>query len=191
MPALSSRSPSVARHALAGAGLGESAAAGAAEPGMPTPEQRLRQAGMRVTLQRVRIMEVLQQLAHADRGQTPETVHAALLDQGDSFSLSTLYGALNQLADAGLVERHALAGGPAIYLPAQAQPRTAYLVCLACSQVQGVHDEALRERLADAARQQGFEAPGGAVTLRGYCPACAASPLKPRPRRLLPPLLRS
>ena len=73
----------------------------------------LRKAGLKVTLPRVKI---LQMLDSADqRHMSAEDVYKALIDAGEDVGLATVYRVLTQFESAGLVERHNFDGGHAVF----------------------------------------------------------------------------
>lgn len=65
--------------------------------------QRLRDAGIRPTRQRVIIMRTIRTGGH--RHLTPESFHRELSAAGLKLALGTVYNALNQFAAAGLLRR--------------------------------------------------------------------------------------
>lgn len=75
--------------------------------------QDLKKAGLKATLPRLRILEVL---GNADpRHLSAEDVYKTLLDSGDDVGLATVYRVLNQFVAAGLVVSHNFDGAHALY----------------------------------------------------------------------------
>src|SRR5690606_24482955 len=66
--------------------------------------QDLRKAGLKVTLPRIKILELLEsaELHH----MSAEEVYKALIEQGEDVGLATVYRVLTQFEQAGIVERH-------------------------------------------------------------------------------------
>lgn len=78
---------------------------------MPTEE--LRNAGLKVTQPRLRILELLE---HAKpRHVTAEDIYRMLLDQGEDIGLATVYRVLTQFETAGLVLKHNFESGQSVY----------------------------------------------------------------------------
>jgi Fur family transcriptional regulator, iron response regulator len=75
---------------------------------MPTTEARLRHAGLRPTLQRLALGELL--FAKGDRHVCAETLHAEARSARVPVSLATVYNTLNQFRDAGLIREIAIEG---------------------------------------------------------------------------------
>lgn len=129
---------------------------------------RLRAAGLRVTSQRVAILDALAALGGHP---TADEVAAALMEAGGPLPRASLYHALGAMADAGVV------------LVADAGPGTArfelagdwhhHLVCRACGAIVDVPC-ATGSRPCLEAALPGAVVDEAQVVFRGLCPACAA-----------------
>ena len=75
--------------------------------------QDLRNAGLKVTHPRMRILALLEQIR--PRHMTAEDIYRQLVDQGDEIGLATVYRVLTQFEAAGLVLKHNFEGGHAVY----------------------------------------------------------------------------
>ncbi len=75
--------------------------------------QDLRKAGLKVTLPRMRILEILE--TAGDRHLSAEDIYRELLDHEDDIGLATVYRVLTQFETAGLVLKHNFEGGQAVY----------------------------------------------------------------------------
>ena len=73
----------------------------------------LRKAGLKVTLPRMKILDILE--ASASRHHSAEDVYKALLDSGEDIGLATVYRVLTQFEAAGLVTRHNFEGGHSVF----------------------------------------------------------------------------
>jgi Fur family ferric uptake transcriptional regulator len=78
-------------------------------------EQRheLRKAGLKVTLPRLKILEIFEKskLRHL----SAEDMYKELLDSGEDIGLATVYRVLTQFEAAGLVTRHNFEGGHSVF----------------------------------------------------------------------------
>jgi len=74
----------------------------------------LRKAGLKVTIPRMRILDILENLPAA-KHMTAEDIYRVLLDKGDDIGLATVYRVLTQFEAAGLVLKHNFEGGQAVY----------------------------------------------------------------------------
>jgi len=75
--------------------------------------QELREAGLKVTSPRLKILEVLE--TNNERHMSAEAVYKALIESGEEFGLATVYRVLTQFESAGLVARHNFEGGTAVF----------------------------------------------------------------------------
>lgn len=76
-------------------------------PRQPTSAQLLKRAGLRPTRQRLALASIL---FTGDRHVTAEELHSEALAQGCDLSLATVYNALHQFKDAGLLREVAVNG---------------------------------------------------------------------------------
>lgn len=75
--------------------------------------QDLRKAGLKVTLPRLKILEILES---ADTQHlSAEDIYKALLETGEDIGLATVYRVLTQFETAGLVTRHNFEGGHSVF----------------------------------------------------------------------------
>ena len=75
--------------------------------------QDLRNAGLKVTHPRMRILELLEQAK--PRHMTAEDIYRLLLDQSEDIGLATVYRVLTQFEAAGLVLKHNFEAGQSVY----------------------------------------------------------------------------
>jgi Fur family ferric uptake transcriptional regulator len=75
--------------------------------------QELRKAGLKVTLPRLKILEIFEKskLRHL----SAEDMYKELLDSGEDIGLATVYRVLTQFEAAGLVTRHTFEGGHSVF----------------------------------------------------------------------------
>ena len=77
------------------------------------PGNDLKRAGLKVTLPRLKVLEVLEQAN--PHHLSAEDVYKHLLDSEESVGLATVYRVLTQFAEAGIVERHNFDDGHSVY----------------------------------------------------------------------------
>jgi Fur family ferric uptake transcriptional regulator len=75
--------------------------------------QNLRNAGLKVTHPRMRILQLLEQ--SRPRHMTAEDIYRQLLDQGEDIGLATVYRVLTQFEAVGLVLKHNFESGQSVY----------------------------------------------------------------------------
>lgn len=132
----------------------------------------LKKAGLKVTLPRMKILELLE--ASALRHQSAEDIYKALLEAGEEIGLATVYRVLTQFESAGLVNRHHFEGGQAVFELNQGGHHD-HMVCLKCGKVVEFMDEVIEERQKKIAQDNGFEITDHSMILYGHCndPSCS------------------
>jgi Fur family ferric uptake transcriptional regulator len=75
--------------------------------------QELRKAGLKVTLPRLKILEILEK--SKDSHLSAEDIYRELLDSGEEIGLATVYRVLTQFEAASLVVRHNFEGGHSVF----------------------------------------------------------------------------
>ena len=101
--------------------------------------QELRKAGLKVTLPRLKILEILE--SSAQRHLSAEDIYKELLDTGEDIGLATVYRVLTQFESAGLVARHNFEGGHSVFEMDQGEHHD-HMVCVETGDVvEFVNDE--------------------------------------------------
>jgi Fur family ferric uptake transcriptional regulator len=114
----------------------------------------LRKAGLKVTLPRVKI---LQMLDTADqRHMSAEDVYKALMEAGEDVGLATVYRVLTQFEAAGLVTRHNFDGGHAVFELSDSGHHD-HMVCLDSGEVIEFMDAEIERRQKQIVEEHGFE----------------------------------
>ena len=136
---------------------------------MADNNQALKKAGLKITLPRVKILEILQQ---PDCQHTSaEDLYKRLIDQGEEIGLATVYRVLNQFDDAGIVTRHHLEGGKSVFELAT-QEHHDHLVCLQCGKIVEICDPRIETLQREMAEKYGFRLRGHVHNLYGLCEMC-------------------
>lgn len=123
---------------------------------MPNENQELRKAGLKVTLPRVKIMQILDSAQAQGSHMSAEDVYKTLLEAGDDVGLATVYRVLTQFEAAGLVERHNFEGGHSVFEMAQEEHHD-HMVCAETGQVIEFFDEEIERLQHEIAERHGFE----------------------------------
>ena len=71
---------------------------------MAISNQDLRKAGLKVTLPRIKILELLEN--SKQHHLSAEDIYKTLLEQGEDVGLATVYRVLTQFETAGIIQRH-------------------------------------------------------------------------------------
>lgn len=75
--------------------------------------QELRKAGLKITLPRLKILEIFEQ--SDQRHLSAEDIYKDLLQSDEDIGLATVYRVLTQFEAAGLVTRHNFEGGHSVF----------------------------------------------------------------------------
>lgn len=129
-----------------------------------TENQELRKAGLKVTLPRVKILQILEQ--SEVRHMSAEDVYKALLESGDDIGLATVYRVLTQFEQAGLVERHNFDGGHSVFELDQGEHHD-HLVCTETGKVIEFHNAKIESIQEQIAEELGFDLTGHSLVLYG------------------------
>jgi len=137
--------------------------------------KELKQAGLKVTLPRMKILDMLQQ--QDSPHMTAEAIYRALVDSGEEVGLATVYRVLTQFESAGLVRRHHFEGGHSIFELNQGEHHD-HIVCLECGRIEEFCDEEIERRQQAVALRLGFELAEHCLILYGHCahPECPHRP---------------
>lgn len=133
--------------------------------------QDLRNVGLKVTLPRVKILEILERRPDPERHVTAEDVYKMLLAEGENIGLATIYRVLTQFEAAGLVKRHFFEGGNSVFELARGDHHD-HLVCVKCGRVDEFKDELIEQRQRKIAEQFDYQLTDHLLYLYGVCPDC-------------------
>jgi len=134
---------------------------------MSEPRERLAAAGLRVTAQRVAVLESIPAGAHAE----VDEVTRAVRDRIGSVSTQAVYDVLRALTTAGLLRRIQPAGKPALYENRVADNHH-HLVCRACGRIADVDCVHRPAPCLEPSDTAGFVIDEAEVVFWGTCPEC-------------------
>lgn len=129
---------------------------------MTDENQELRKVGLKVTLPRVKILQILEN--SVDRHLSAEDVYKALLEAGDDVGLATVYRVLTQFEGAGLVERHNFDGGHSVFELDKGDHHD-HMVCIETGSVIEFHNEEIEALQVKIASDHGYDITGHDLVL--------------------------
>ncbi len=132
----------------------------------------IRKAGLKVTLPRVKILQLLE--SSNKRHLSAEDVYRMLLDNDEEIGLATVYRVLTQFESAGLVCRHHFEGGQSVFELNRGGHHD-HIVCVKCGKVVEFMDELIEERQRAIARDKGFTIADHSLIIYGTCGDAACS----------------
>lgn len=123
---------------------------------MAEETQELRKAGLKVTLPRVRILQILESSQVSGEHMSAEDVYMALRTAGEDVGLATVYRVLTQFESAELVTRHHFETGHSVFELARGEHHD-HMVCVDSGEVVEFTDPVIEQRQHEIAEQHGFE----------------------------------
>ena len=117
-------------------------------------DAELKKAGLKVTLPRLRILELLEtdEKAHL----SAEEIYRRLIEAGEEVGLATVYRVLTQFEQAGICIRHNFEEGHAVYELTPSDHHD-HMVCLETGDVIEFTDDIIEERQKKIAAEEGYE----------------------------------
>ena len=128
--------------------------------------QELRKAGLKVTLPRLKIIEILERAT--PRHLSAEEIYRRLIDSHEDIGLATVYRVLTQFEGAGLVSRHHFENGMAVFELNEGAHHD-HIVCMDCGRVEEFLDCGIERRQLDVADKLGFTIEEHNLILYGRC----------------------
>ena len=129
----------------------------------------IKKAGLKVTLPRIKILEIME--TSETRHLSAEDVYKHLLEGGEEVGLATVYRVLTQFESAGLVSRHHFDEGHSVFELNQGTHHD-HIVCVKCGKVEEFIDETIEQRQRDIASKAGFQITDHCLYIYGICGAC-------------------
>ncbi|MFT3905263.1 MAG: ferric iron uptake transcriptional regulator [Steroidobacteraceae bacterium] len=126
----------------------------------------LRKAGLKVTLPRLKILEILEH--SQNRHLSAEEIYKRLLESSEDIGLATVYRVLTQFEGAGLVSRHHFEDGMAVFELNQGAHHD-HIVCVDCGRVEEFMDSEIEARQDAIAERAGFQIREHSLVLYGHC----------------------
>ena len=126
----------------------------------------LRKAGLKVTLPRLKILEILEN--SQTRHMSAEEIYKKLIDSSEDIGLATVYRVLTQFEAAGLVSRHHFEDGMAVFEINHGTHHD-HIVCMDCGLVEEFVDPEIETRQTSIAQRLGFRIAEHSLVLYGRC----------------------
>ena len=137
---------------------------------MTSPADTLREAGLRVTAQRIAVLEAVSAQPHSGA----DTIVGEVRDRIGTVSVQAVYDALGALSTAGLLRRIEPAGSPARF-EVRVGDNHHHVVCRSCGVMADVDCAVGDVPCLTPSEAHGFVLDEAEVTYWGLCPACNAT----------------
>ncbi len=128
--------------------------------------QDLKKAGLKATLPRIRILQILE--SSEQRHMSAEDVYKALLEADEDVGLATVYRVLTQFESAELVVRHHFESGQAVFELNQGGHHD-HIVCAQCGKIVEFVDPTIENRQRRVAEKAGFGIRDHSLIIYGDC----------------------
>ena len=126
----------------------------------------LKRAGLKATLPRLKILEILE--SSDTHHLSAEDVYRELLDSDDDVGLATIYRVLTQFESAGLVTRHHFESGHAVFELERGHHHD-HIVCVQCGKVEEFYDQIIEDRQNSVVANMGYEIQDHSLVIYGNC----------------------
>jgi len=123
---------------------------------MAEENQELRKVGLKVTLPRIKILQILETTGEESQHMSAEDVYRALIAAGEDVGLATVYRVLTQFESAGLVTRHHFESGHSVFELAKGDHHD-HMVCMDSGDVVEFNDPLIEERQRQIASEHGYD----------------------------------
>lgn len=128
--------------------------------------QDLRKAGLKVTLPRMKILEILEKSSQPHL--SAEDIYRILLDSDEEIGIATIYRVLTQFESAGLVIRHHFEGGQAVFELDRGKHHD-HLICIKCGKIVEFVNAEIEEQQNKIAEDAGFKITDHSLIIYGEC----------------------
>ncbi len=117
-------------------------------------DKNLREAGLKVTLPRIRILEIFEE--SDDRHLSADEVYKKLVEAGDEVGLATVYRVLTQFESAGILLKQNFENGHSVY-ELTPNDHHDHMVCLKTGKVIEFTNEIIEEQQEKLAADSGYK----------------------------------
>lgn len=125
----------------------------------------LRKAGLKVTLPRIKILDILE-TKQDNHHLTAEDIYKILIDQGEDVGLATVYRVLTQFESAGIVRRLNFDNNLSTF-EMDTGDNHDHIVCLKTGLVEEFVDPLIEARIRAIAEEKGFTLAEHSLTIYG------------------------
>lgn len=129
---------------------------------MSKKNQDLKKVGLKVTLPRIKILQILERTP--DWHMTAEDIYQSLRDAQEDVGIATVYRVLTQFEAAGLITRHSFDNGPAVYELDRGDSHD-HMVCTETGKVVEFQNQEILQIQEKIAEDNGFRLVGHSLVL--------------------------
>ena len=118
--------------------------------------KNLKEAGLKATLPRIKILEILQRTSGTDDHFTAEDIYKELIINNYDVGLATVYRVLTQFQNAGIVVKHQFSPNKSVYELNDPQDHD-HMVCVDTGEITEFNDEVIKQKQREIAAEHGYE----------------------------------
>jgi Fur family ferric uptake transcriptional regulator len=133
--------------------------------------RELRSLGLKATLPRIKILEILEQQTEFSNHLTAEQIYKILIKGNEDIGLATVYRVLTQFESSGIVKRHHFEGGNSVFELDDGEHHD-HILCVKCGQIAEFNDDLIEQRQKEISLALGYTLTDHSLYLYGYCAAC-------------------
>ena len=131
--------------------------------------QDLKSAGLKVTLPRLKILEVLEK--SPNHHLSAEDIYRALIGQNEEVGVATIYRVLTQFEESGIVNKLNFENNLSVYELSNVDHHD-HLVCVKCNEIVEFQDDVIENHQLQIAKKYGFQLTDHSLYLYGLCGRC-------------------
>ena len=132
----------------------------------------LKSAGLKVTLPRLKILEVLEK--SSNHHLSAEDIYRKLMEQHGEVGVATIYRVLTQFEESGIVHKLNFENNQAVYELSNVEHHD-HLVCVKCNKIIEFQDDVIEQHQLQIANKYGFQLTDHSLYLYGLCKTCQES----------------
>ena len=132
----------------------------------------LKSAGLKVTLPRLKILEVLEK--SSNHHMSAEDIYRILMEQHQDVGVATIYRVLTQFEESGIVNKLNFENNQAVYELSNVEHHD-HLVCVKCNIIIEFQDGVIEQHQLHIANKYGFQLTDHSLYLYGLCKTCKES----------------
>ena len=132
----------------------------------------LKSAGLKVTLPRLKILEVLEK--SSNHHLSAEDIYRTLMEQHEEVGVATIYRVLTQFEESGIVNKLNFENNQSVYELSNVEHHD-HLVCVKCSTIIEFQDDVIEQHQLQIANKYDFQLTDHSLYLYGLCKTCKES----------------
>ena len=124
---------------------------------MNNQNKELKKAGLKATLPRIKIMEVLESTAIQEEAHfSAEDIYKELLTNGEKIGLASVYRVLTQFESADILMKHNFESDHSVY-ELMPDDHHDHMVCMETGKVIEFNDQIIEEKQEELAKSMGYK----------------------------------